>query len=422
MAWDRARIKVTAGDGGAGAVSFRREKYVARGGPDGGDGGRGGSVILKATPDLNTLGRFHRQVHYRAERGQHGRGSGRHGRQGGNLVVQVPVGTVVYDEEGRVLADLVEEDQQFVAARGGRGGRGNARFKGPRRQAPTRAENGEPGQDRWIRLELKLLADVGLVGAPNAGKSSLLRQATRARPEVADYPFTTLRPHLGVAALDEDRRLVLADLPGLLEGAHQGVGLGHEFLRHVERTRVLIHVVDMSSHDPWEDFSAVEKEMKEYARDLGSKPRLVAANKIDLPDAREAISVISELWREKGYDVFPVSAATGEGVGELLERADRLVREARRKEAEEPAPGEDEPRIFRPEPEPFNVSWDKGRWVISGPLVEKWAAMTPPGNEEAVRHFLARLRRLGIEDALRQAGAKEGQMVEVGDFEFEFQP
>ncbi len=317
---DRAVIHVKGGDGGRGCVSFRREKFVPKGGPDGGDGGDGGDVILVADERLSTLLDFHYRQHYHAERGGHGEGGRRHGRRGASLIVPVPVGTVVKDADtGAVLADLVRPGQQVVVARGGRGGRGNARFATPTRRAPRYAEPGEKGEERRLELELRLLADAGLVGKPNAGKSTLLSRVSAARPKIADYPFTTTEPCLGVVGLPDGRSFVLADIPGLIEGAHRGAGLGHTFLRHISRTRVLVHVVDLAAdRDPVADFEEVNGELRLYDESLLSRPMLVALNKIDLPAARERAGDVAERIAALGYPVFPISAATGEGVDALM--------------------------------------------------------------------------------------------------------
>jgi GTP-binding protein len=337
---DEARISVTAGDGGNGCTSFRREKYVPRGGPNGGDGGRGGSVILVADRGLRTLWdqRYRRQ--YRAPRGTHGKGSGRHGRTGKDLVIRVPTGTLVYDsslgEDTAPLADLVSDGERLAAARGGRGGRGNARFATSTRQAPDFSESGQPGQTRELRLSLKLLADVGLVGFPNAGKSTLLARISAARPRVAAYPFTTLTPSLGVVGL-EDERFVVADIPGLIEGASSGAGLGHRFLRHVERTEVLVHLLDAAAwlveeRDLVQDYEAIRRELGRYDAQLAQRTEIVAINKVDLVDARERLEPIEAALRERCGGVFRVSGATGEGLPALLgevARALRAVNEAR---------------------------------------------------------------------------------------------
>lgn len=319
---DLARVHVKAGGGGDGCVSFRREKYVPRGGPDGGDGGRGGSVIMVADPGVNTLVDFRYRHHLRAGNGRPGEGGRRHGRDGDDLRVKVPVGTTVRDEEtGEQLADLVSAGREAVVAKGGRGGRGNVHFKGPTNRAPRRAEEGRAGEDRLLTLELRLLADVGLVGLPNAGKSTLLSRLTAARPRIGDYPFTTLSPNLGVAVF-HDKSFVIADIPGLIEGAHQGIGLGHDFLRHVERTKLLVHVLDASGgeegRDPLKDFRVIDGEIAQYSKELARRPRLIVLNKVDLAEARERLPYLRSVLEEDGHRVFAVSAVTGEGLEQLL--------------------------------------------------------------------------------------------------------
>ncbi|HHI97261.1 MAG TPA: GTPase ObgE [Thermodesulfatator atlanticus] len=327
---DQVKIYVKAGDGGPGCVSFRREKYVPRGGPDGGDGGKGGDVVLVASSQLHTLYDFYHQTHFRAENGRPGMGKKMKGRDGRDLILYVPVGTVVRDAEtGEILYDFTREGERFVVARGGRGGRGNARFATPTRQAPRFAEPGEPGEERWIILELKLIADVGLVGLPNAGKSTLLSRITAAKPKIADYPFTTLTPNLGVVKLSEERTFVVADIPGLIEGAHKGVGLGLDFLRHIERTKVLLYVLDVSKgEEVKKDFELLRKELAHYHPSLLEKPSAVALNKIDLVADRERLAPLKAYFEEKGYPVYLISAVTGEGIKELLEGLWRLVRKA----------------------------------------------------------------------------------------------
>lgn len=318
---DQAVIEVKSGDGGNGCVSFRREKFVPKGGPDGGDGGRGGDVVLVVDPALTTLLDFTYRRHYRAQRGAHGEGAKRSGRSGGSLVVPVPLGTIVKDTgTGDVLADLVHPGQRIVVARGGRGGRGNARFATATQQKPRRAEPGGSGQERRIQLELKLLADVGLVGMPNAGKSTLLSRVSAARPKIADYPFTTTVPILGVVAIPDGGSFVLADIPGLIEGASQGAGLGHEFLKHIVRTRVLIHVLDVAAmaRDPLDDFDAVNKELYAHDSTLQSRPMLVALNKMDQPEAASRAEHLVSVLRDRGFLAFPISAVTGAGVTELM--------------------------------------------------------------------------------------------------------
>jgi GTP-binding protein len=327
---DKARIQISAGDGGNGIVSFRREKFVPKGGPDGGDGGRGGNVSFVADPGMSTLLDFHYRQHVKAGRGRHGEGSDRHGRDGEDVEVAVPVGTVIRDVEGgRVIADLTEPGQRVVAARGGRGGRGNARFATPTQRAPRRAEPGQPGEVRWVELELRLIADIGLVGVPNVGKSTFLSRVSAARPKIADYPFTTTQPALGVVRLSDGRSFVLAEIPGLIEGAHLGAGLGHDFLRHISRTRVIVHLLDLATErDPLSDYDAVNEELRLFDPALVARPTLVALNKIDLPAARARVGDLTARLAERGRRAFPVSAVTGEGVEDLLRAAaDELARE-----------------------------------------------------------------------------------------------
>jgi GTP-binding protein len=326
---DEAKIFVKAGDGGRGCVSFRREKFVPKGGPDGGDGGKGGDVVLRADRNLRTLLDFRYKQRYTAERGEHGRGKDQTGREGSDRVLYVPVGTVIRDvSSGEVLADFVQHEQQFIAAQGGRGGRGNARFKSPTNQAPRHAQPGEIGEEHWLTLELKLLADVGLVGLPNAGKSTLLARISAARPKIAPYPFTTLTPQLGIVRLREDQTCVVADIPGLIEGAHEGRGVGHQFLRHIERTSLLIHLVDMTvpgEDDPLTNFEMVTHELQAYESALVKKPQLVVATKMDIPSTKEAWERFQPAIVARGFRVMAVSAVTGEGVGTLLDEIHRAL-------------------------------------------------------------------------------------------------
>ena len=318
---DKAKIHVKAGDGGNGCVAWRREKFVPLGGPAGGNGGKGGDVILKADSRLQTLMDFKYTKHFKAKRGQHGSGSNKHGKAGEDLILRVPVGTVVRDAEtGEVLADLTKEGQEVVVAKGGKGGKGNAAFKTSTNQAPDYAEEGEKGEERWIELELKLLADVGIIGFPNAGKSTLISVLSNAKPKIADYPFTTLAPVLGVVDLDIGKSLVLADIPGLIEGASKGAGLGHEFLRHIERTKFLVHVIDISDfreRDPLEAFEIINREMEAYSPELTKKPQIVVGNKIDILSDKEEINRLKKAFEEKGYRFIPISLATKEGIDEL---------------------------------------------------------------------------------------------------------
>jgi|DewCreStandDraft_5_1066085.scaffolds.fasta_scaffold00068_100 GTP-binding protein len=338
---DKALIYVKGGNGGRGCVSFHREKFRPRGGPDGGDGGRGGDVILVADEGLQTLLDFQYRRHFRAKNGGHGQGNNRHGRDGEDLMIRVPVGTIVRDQAtGAVIADLAVHGQRVVVARGGRGGRGNARFATSTRQAPTFAEPGEEGEERWIELELRLLADVGLVGMPNAGKSTLLSKVSSARPKIADYPFTTVHPHLGVVTREDGRRLVMADIPGLIEGAHRGAGMGHEFLRHIQRTRILVHVLDLATErDPLADFATVNRELELYDPPLTSRPMVVALNKVDLPEARARVEGVRSALEARGYRCFPISALTGEGVPSLVDALFEALTLTSRVPAEAPEEG-----------------------------------------------------------------------------------
>ncbi len=342
MFLDQSKIFVQGGGGGSGCVSFRREKFVPRGGPNGGDGGAGGSVWLEATESLNTLNQFHYKQHFKAERGEHGQGYGRHGGDGEGLVLNVPAGTVVYDADdtSTPIGDLCEAGQKLCVARGGRGGKGNAHFATSTHQAPRFAQPGEEGEQRWLVLELKLLADVGLVGFPNAGKSTLISRISAAKPKIADYPFTTLVPNLGVVRLDEERSFVVADIPGLIEGAHLGAGLGTRFLRHVERTRLLLHLVDVSpasGRDPVSDLETVDRELVSYRDSLGRRPQIVVGTKKDAAQDPTRIETLRRAARERGRDFLLVSAVTGEGLQELLQMTWRRLVETPRPSAPAPA-------------------------------------------------------------------------------------
>jgi GTPase len=426
---DRARIYVKGGDGGNGVVSFRREAHVPKGGPDGGDGGRGGDVVLLSDPSLRDLSSFRRGQHFKAARGGHGQGSGKHGATPDTLAVRVPPGTVVEDPASGDRWDLSEAGQRAVVARGGSGGRGNRQFTTSTRQTPRFAERGLPGEERWLELRLRLLADAGLVGLPNAGKSSLLARLTRAQPKVADYPFTTVEPVLGTLERD-DRQLVLADIPGLIEGASAGAGLGHEFLAHVERCRLLVHVLDISpvdGSDPAENFATVEAELRLHGHGLAELPRIVALSKVDLVPEQPAHAAVEE-WSERLRDsdvraVLPTSAATGAGLDELaaaifahMPAPERSPEEA----AETPATH----RVYRPgRGDAFRIERaPSGAFRVAGEGVERLIARHDLDNEEALRYVEERLRTLGVIRALEAAGFEPGDDVEIGGVTFELDP
>lgn len=412
---DKVKIYAKAGRGGDGCVSFRREKYVPKGGPDGGDGGDGGSVVSRADRRLATLIDLKYRPHQRAQRGAHGRGSGCHGRQGRDLIIPVPLGTVVKDaDRDTIIADLSRDGAEVVVARGGRGGRGNARFASSTNRGPRFAERGEPGEELTLVLELKLLADVGLVGLPNAGKSTLLAALSAARPKIADYPFTTLSPNLGVVRLEENVSFVVADIPGLIEGASAGAGLGHDFLRHIERTRGLVVIVDMSGADPAADYRTVLNELALYGESLTDKPRIVAANKIDIVGFDEKLELLKRVCSEP---VFAISALQRTGLRELAFAAYRLRESA----AEEELPTGEPLREYSFEPS-FSVEKHDDTFVVKGKEVDRFARMTDFSNEEAAAYFHSRLRQMGIYGALRRAGAKAGDRVRIAEIELEYTP
>lgn len=416
MFFDQARIYVKGGDGGNGVVAFRREKYVPRGGPSGGNGGRGGHTYLVVDPALNTLHAFQKSVHFRAERGGHGSGANKTGAMGEDIRISVPPGTVVYDgESGDFLGDLTQPGQELLVAQGGRGGRGNAAFKSALQKAPRIAENGETGQERWLALELKLVADVGIIGVPNAGKSTLLSVLSAAKPKIADYPFTTVTPNLGMAEVDH-RQILLIDIPGLMEGAHEGVGLGLDFLRHIERTRVLIHLLGGDSPDPLGDFEAINQELTLFKPGLQEKPQLVVLNKLDLPEAQELWPAVEQAMQERGYPVMAISAVAQQNLDELLYRVQAMLDALPMVEAEEDevlpeiTPGEDEKAFAI-----YRVG--DHAWWVEGAAIERIAQMTKWDYYEAAMRFQRILRAMGIADALRAAGIEEGDTVRIGDVE-----
>jgi GTPase len=417
---DEAKIYVKAGDGGNGAVAFRREAHVPRGGPSGGNGGRGADVYLEADSQLNTLISFKHKVHFKGSNGNHGAGKNQTGASGDDLVIRVPVGTVAYDvESGLLLADLAVSGERVMVARAGRGGRGNFTFRSPTNQAPRIAENGEPGEERWLRLELKLLADVGIAGVPNAGKSTLLSRVSAARPKIADYPFTTLQPNLGTVVVG-DRDMVWADIPGLIEGAHAGAGLGHTFLRHIERTRLVVHLLNGISPDPLGDFDAINQELSLFSPLLANKPQIVVLNKLDLTDVQNIWPDVQDGLRARGvYEPLAISAVTGQGVQILLHRVAELL-------AELPPPqplGEVQPLAPPSREEDLSFSIERepdGAYRVNGKRIERIARMTRWEYYDAVMRFQRILEALGITEALRGRGVKEGDTIRIGEKELEW--
>jgi GTP-binding protein len=462
MFYDRARIWIKAGNGGDGSASFRREKFIPKGGPDGGDGGRGGSVYLRVNPDLNTLLPFHYKQHFKATHGGSGSSNHKHGKAGPDLYIDVPPGTFVevVDEQpvsgaaSEVLAqsDLLRPGQTLLVARGGRGGLGNVHFATSTQQAPRFAEKGEPGEERTVHLELKLLADVGIIGYPNVGKSTLLASVSAARPKIGNYPFTTLAPMLGVVEVD-DETFVMSDIPGLIEGASQGAGLGLEFLRHVERTRLLVHVVDGSAGlwreamsdgaegggsaeqqseaahpsqttDPIADFKRINTELEQYDTDLAGRPQVVAINKADLQEVRDRLPALMEQFKATGHEAYAISAATGQGVKELMRAVAARLRDLPRPELEEEEDDEEtivQPRHQAVEGKQFEVvQEDKGRFRVRGPRIERLAIVTDQGNPFAMERLDREMEKMGVTQALRDAGVEAGDTVAIGRTEMEW--
>ncbi|MCC9677085.1 GTPase ObgE, partial [Streptococcus agalactiae] len=430
---DTAKISVKAGRGGDGMVAFRREKYVPNGGPWGGDGGKGGSVIFKVNEGLRTLMDFRYNRNFKAKAGEKGMTKGMHGRGAEDLIVSLPPGTTVRDATtGKVITDLVEHDQEFVVARGGRGGRGNIRFATPRNPAPEIAENGEPGEERELQLELKILADVGLVGFPSVGKSTLLSVVSAAKPKIGAYHFTTIVPNLGMVRTKSGDSFAMADLPGLIEGASQGVGLGTQFLRHIERTRVILHVIDMSAsegRDPYDDYVSINNELETYNLRLMERPQIIVANKMDMPDSEENLAAFKEKLAAN-YDefddmpmIFPISSLAHQGLENLMDATAELL--ANTEEFllyDETDMQEDEAYYgFNEDERPFEITRDDdATWVLYGDKLEKLFVMTNMERDESIMKFARQLRGMGVDEALRERGAKDGDIVRIGNFEFEF--
>ena len=432
MFLDEVKIFVRSGDGGNGLVAFRREKYVPKGGPAGGDGGRGANVVFIVDEGLRTFMDYRYQKKFVAPNGENGMSKGMHGRKSKDLYLKVPPGTVIRDTDtGEVLADLVEHEQEVIVARGGRGGRGNCRFATPSNPAPEIAENGEPGEERNLTLELKLMADVGLVGFPSVGKSTLLSITSKAKPKIADYHFTTLAPNLGVVETKDHRSFVMADLPGLIEGASQGVGLGHQFLRHIERTKVIVHVIDMSAtdgRDPYEDYKVINAELVEYNMRLLERPQVVVANKMDIPVASENLVEFKKRLAEDGEDVdiVEISAFTRNNIDNLLYKISDILDNTDPNMLYELDTEEEsmENRVIykhKPKDETFKITRDDtGAYVVSGPGIERAFLMTDFNRDASVRRFAQQMRSMGVDDALRERGCKNGDTVKILKGEFEF--
>ncbi len=419
---DYAKIIIKSGDGGNGAATFRREKYVAAGGPDGGDGGRGGDIYFEVDPNANTLIDFRYTKKFKAEDGQNGSGSHRFGKSGEDCVVKVPLGTIVKDSEtGKVIVDLSKEGQKELILKGGRGGKGNSHFATSTRQAPRFAIDGEKGKEKEVILELKLLADVGLVGFPNVGKSTILSRVTKATPKIADYHFTTIDPNLGVVKTEYGDSFVLADIPGIIEGASEGIGLGTQFLRHVERTRLLLHVIDVAGtegRDPIDDFNKINEELKKYSEKLSTRKQIIVANKIDSMQDNSNLENLENLAKEKDMEIYKISAVTGEGLNELFNHVSEIIKTLPKEEIVDI-----EDRIvytLEDEEDQFTIDIVDGEFIVEGPAVERLMGRVNIGDNESYHYMEKMLKKLGIEEALREKGVKEGDTVKLLEWVFEW--
>ena len=419
---DYVKILIKSGDGGNGAATFRREKYVAAGGPDGGDGGRGGDIIFVVDKDSNTLIDFRYNKKYKAENGQNGSGNHCYGKSGEDLYIKVPKGTIIKDfETGKVIADLSNDGQKEIVLKGGKGGKGNTHFATSTRQAPRFARDGEKGIEKELILELKLLADVGLLGYPNVGKSTFLSVVTSAKPKIADYHFTTLVPNLGVVKTEYGDSFVIADIPGILEGASEGVGLGIQFLRHVERTRLLLHFIDISgseNRNPKEDFYTINEELKKYSEKLSTRKQIIVANKIDVMQDEEKYKELEEIAKKENTKIFKISAATGEGISELMQYVSKALKELPKEELIEV-----EDKIIYTldeEKDSFNIEKEKNEYIVTGPAVERLMGRVNIQDNESMHYFHKQLRELGIEAKLKEMGIKEGETVKILEWEFEW--
>ncbi len=425
---DKAKIQLKAGDGGNGVVAFRREKYVPHGGPSGGDGGKGGDIIFKVDEGLKTLLDFKSKKHLKAKRGEHGSGSNKHGKNGENLVVNVPPGTIIKDDEGSIICDLVEPGDEFTVAAGGRGGRGNAKFKTPKNRAPRMAEKGEPGEEKIVTLELKLIADVGLVGFPNVGKSTLLSIVSAAEPKIADYPFTTLTPNLGVCETSDGYSFVAADIPGIIEGAYSGKGLGHEFLKHIERTKLLVHIIDMSGferNNPIKDYESLNDELYNYSERLAEKPQIVVGNKMDIGEIAEAN--LAKFRKTYNVEVWPISCVTKAGISDLIDKIGNEIKKLpvelkdEEKELEEQVGTRGLQQGHTESTDEIEVlKVEESLFVVKNKKLEKLASMTDFENEEAFDKFQRTIEKIGVEKELIEKGIQEGDMVKIGKVEFEY--
>ena len=425
---DRVKIEVRAGRGGNGAVSFRREKFIPKGGPNGGDGGKGGDVIIEADDKIGTLIDLYNHPHQRAKNGESGQGSNKTGKNGEDLIIKVPLGTIVEDmDNSTILGDLTENGQRIIVACGGRGGQGNFRFKSSIRKSPRFAQKGEPGEEKKLYLSLKIIADVGLVGYPNAGKSTLLSRISAAKPKIADYPFTTLNPNLGVVIVDETKSFIAADIPGLIEGAHQGTGLGDKFLKHIERTKIILHIIDGSiikKEDPLYSFRAINKELNSFSEKLTKKPQIIAINKCDLPSVKENTTYFKDVFNKEGYQIFLISALTGEGLNKLIYGLSSLLDELKEKEKgkekgtiNEALPQKEAVYKFTPR---FVINKKGDLYEVTGAEIERIVAMTNFNNEEAIDYFQKIIKKMGLEKALIKKGIEEGDQVKIKEIVFTF--
>ena len=417
---DEAVVELLAGNGGNGCLAFRREKYVAMGGPFGGNGGKGADIIFKVDPGLNTLIDFKYKKIIKGHKGENGMGKGMHGKNAENIIIPVPAGTVVTDyDTGLVIADLTKPNEEYVIAKGGRGGRGNMAFATQSNPAPNYAENGEPGEKVKVKIELKLMADVGLVGMPSVGKSTFISKISASKPKIADYPFTTLKPNLGVVKTSDNRSFVVADLPGLIEGASLGHGLGDRFLKHTQRTRVIAHIIDMSGYtnDPYKDYITINKELENFDKSLIQKPQLIIANKMDMPTSKENLKKFKE---KVNQEVYEMSAIKGEGVNQIILKLADMLDQIPKENLYKDENFESHVIYKFKEEKPYKITKDNDTWVISGKEIEKLLIMSRLDTDEAILRFSNKLRKMGIDDELRELGAKDGDSIRIMDYEFEF--